>query len=264
VTVADVILTRIAHAENGDNRFRGFSVNDDLAGKETWLGVAVLGITGRRLNATERDLLDDLGVALTVGDPHIWPLKLGRLAASYGGTLAGLAAGALSLDEARIGYWTTGEAARFLVSLRETVKGPHDVAGVETACRARLTSTERLIGFGVAFRPIDERVVILTDRLAARGRDRLEHWQLFTTLADVIFRLKGLRPNMTMAAAAACLDLGFDAREVATVISFLGLSEFLANAAEGAAQMSPALQSLDPAHIRYVGPAARESGRSSR
>jgi hypothetical protein len=260
--VVEPILTRVAHGEDGDNRFRGYSVAHELAGAETWLGVATLGITGRRLTELERGVLDDLGVALTVGDPRVWPLKLARLVSTYGSTLGGLAAGALSLDEARIGHWTTGEAARFLTDLRRTVSGPDDVAGVETACRASLASRGRLIGFGVPFRPIDERVVILTERLLARGRDQLEYWRLFTTLADVVFRLKALRPNMTMGAAAACLDLGFDDRQTATVVSFLGLSDFLANTAEGAAQMSPALQSLDLASIRYVGPPPRDSGRN--
>lgn len=258
------IRTHLAHAEDGDNWFRGFSVRHQLAGKETWLGVAVLGITGRRLNDAERGLLDDLGVALTVADPRIWPLKLGRIVSAYGSTLGGLAAGALSLDEARIGHWTTGEAAHFLTSLRKKIANLEDLQGIEAACRARLDSAERLIGFGVPFRPIDERVVILTERIIVRGRDQLEYWQLFTRLADVVFRLRGLRPNMTMAAAAACLDLGFDPRQTATVISFLGLSDFLSNAAESAAQMPAALQSLDARHIRYVGPPPRDSGRSTR
>ena len=113
-----MIRTRVAHAEWGDNRFYGHSVARDLAGKETWLGLVILGILGRRLSEAERAVVDDLGVALTVADPRIWPLKVSRLVSSYGSTLTALAAGALSLEEARIGHWTTGDSARFLCTVR--------------------------------------------------------------------------------------------------------------------------------------------------
>jgi hypothetical protein len=262
--MVDPILTRLAHAEYGDNWFRGYSVNDDLAGAETWLGIVALGIAGRRLTEPERGLLDDLGVALTVADPRIWPLKLTRLVSSYGSTLTGLAAGALSLDEALIGHWTTGAAARFLREVRNVTTGADDLLGIEEACRTRLAAPERLIGFGVPFRPVDERVVLLTKAIAARGRDQLEYWKLFGAVADAVLKLKGLRPNMTMAAAAACLDLGFDDRQTATIVSLLGMSDFLANAAESAAQKPLALQRLDLASIRYVGHPPRDSGRTPR
>lgn len=262
--MVDPIPTRLAHAEHSDNWFRGYSVSHELAGVETWLGIVALGITGRRLDPDERGLLDDLGVALTVADPRIWPLKLTRLVSAYGSTLTGLAAGALSLDDALIGHWTTGAAARFLRQVRSATLGPNDGPAIEAACRARLASPERLIGFGVPFRPIDERVVLLTRSIVARGRDQLEYWKLFQAVADAVFKLKGLRPNMTMAAAAACLDLGFDDRQTATIISLLGMSDFLANAAESAAEPAPALKALPHASIRYVGPPPRDSGRTSR
>lgn len=262
--MVDSIPTRLAHAEHGDNRFRGYSVSHELAGAETWLGIVALGIGGRRLNEAERGLLDDLGVALTVADPRIWPLKLTRLVSAYGSTLTGLAAGALSLDEALIGHWTTAAAAHFLQQVRQATHGVDDVAGIEAACRTRLASPERLIGFGVPFRAVDERVVLLSKSIAARGRDQLQYWKLFQSVADAVFKFKGLRPNMTMAAAAACLDLGFDAAQTATIVSLLGMSDFLANAAESAAQKSPLLQALDLPSIRYVGPPPRDSGRTPR
>jgi len=260
---AETIPTRVAHAEFGDNRLRGYSVAEDLAGKETWLGITVLGVTGKRLNESERGMLDDLGVVMTVADPHIWPLKVTRLASSYGSTLVGLAAGMLATEEAFIGHWAYGEAVRSLRAIRAKVRAPDDLPGIEAACRELLGSSRRLTGFGVAARPTDERVTMLVPRVAARGRDRLEHWTLFTNVADAVFQLSGLRPNIVSAGAAVFLDLGFDDREAATIGSFLSLSCYLPNAAEGAAQMPPALQVLDVTSIRYVGPPPRDSGRST-
>jgi hypothetical protein len=261
---AEAIPTWVAHAEVGDNRLQGHSVAHELAGTESWLGIVVLGVTGRRLAAPERAMLDDLGVVMTVADPRIWPLKLGRLVASYGSTLAGLAAGTLAMDEALIGNWTFGKMAALLRTLRASVGSPDDSASVEAACRDRLGSDRRILGFGVSSRPVDERVEMLKLRVAERGRERLEYWTLFEHVCEAVFRMKGLRPNIASAAAAVCLDLGFDERETAVISAFIGLSDFLPNAAEGAVQMAPALQSLDAASIRYVGPPPRDSGRTSR
>jgi hypothetical protein len=261
---AESVPTRIAHAEWGDNRLQGHSVANDLLGAEPWLGIVALGVTGRRLTASERGILDDLGVIMTVADPRIWPLKLTRLVASYGDTLAGLAAGALAIDEALIGNWTFRDVAALLRALRRSVTIPDDFSSVEAACRAQLASSRRILGFGIAARPVDERVEMLKLRVAARGRDRLEYWTLFENVCEAVFRMKGLRPNIASAAAAVCLDLGFDERETAVICAFIGLSDFLPNAAEGAVQMSPLLQSLDPASIRYVGPPPRDSGRTPR
>jgi citrate synthase len=258
------IPTRVAHAEVGDNRFWGYSVAEDLAGKESWLGIVVLGVTGRRLNESERGMLDDLGVVMTIADPRVWPLKITRLAAAYGNTLAGLAGGLLTTDEALIGHWTFAESAYLLRTIRAKVNAPTDLSGIETACRDMLGSSRRLRGFGVAARSTDERVTRLVPRVEARLRHHLEYWTLFKNVADSMLRLSGLAPNIGSAAAAICLDLGFDDRETGIIGSFLALSDYLANASEGAAQMPSALQTLDLASVHYVGPPPRESGRTSR
>lgn len=259
---AEEVPTRIGHAEWGDNRFRGYSVRNDLAGSESWLGMVVLGVTGKRLADSERAMLDDLGVVMTVADPHIWPLKLGRIVAAYGNALAGLAAGTLAMDEALIGNWTFGRMANVLQTLRKSVTRTDDLTLIEAAFRERLSSERRILGFGVSSRPVDERVEMLTERVAARGRDQLEYWTFFKNLCAVILRVKGLKPNIASAAAAVCLDLGFDSRQTAVLSAFIGLSDFLPNAAEGALQMSPVLQSLDVASVHYVGPPPRDSGRT--
>jgi hypothetical protein len=82
--------TRVAHAEWGVNRYFGFPV-PDLLGDETLTGLVALAVGARRLPAAEREVLDDIAVAMTLADPRIWPLKMTRLVASYGGGLAGMA-----------------------------------------------------------------------------------------------------------------------------------------------------------------------------
>jgi hypothetical protein len=259
------LRTRVGHAEWGDNRFRGYSVAEDLAGQESFIGLLALGISGRRLNQEECGMLDDLGVVMTVADPRIWPLKLTRIVSSYGGCLAALAAGQLALEEAFVGHYTTGQAAQMLVRARQALgQRALELDCVVKHCEQLLAAGSRLIGVGVPFRPVDERVTMLTERVRARGRDLLPYWQFLQVFSRALELVKNLKPNIGLGAAAVCLDLGLSAAQSAILVSFLGQSDFLANAVEGAAQRAAPLQQLGSEHIRYVGPPERVSPRKLR
>ena len=112
------VFTRVARAGYEEHRFFSWGVFGELTGRETLSGLVAMAVSGRRLDPGEVAMLDDIAAVLTVADPRIWPLKVGRLAASYGGALEGLAAGILSLDCLYVGgYRTTPTAARMLLEL---------------------------------------------------------------------------------------------------------------------------------------------------
>ncbi|MGH7440596.1 MAG: hypothetical protein ACRENE_33310, partial [Polyangiaceae bacterium] len=78
-TAAPVLITRVGHASAGHHRFRGYHVGDELVGKETYFSAVSLALGGRRLDADEAAVLDELSAALLGPDPRIWPWKLCRL-----------------------------------------------------------------------------------------------------------------------------------------------------------------------------------------
>jgi hypothetical protein len=255
--------TRVGHAARGENHFFGHAVGRDLAGRETCTGLLALAIGGRQLSPDERSVLDDIAVVMTVADPRIWPLKLARVVSSYGSTLPAMAAANLCIERALIGHWTSGTAAALLVRLRESIHGAvDDAAAVRREVESALASGERWMGFGVPFREHDERVAALRRCLEQKGRVKLPYFRLLDTLAGAMLELKGLRPNIGGAVAAACLDLGYAPREISLLSVALGQADYLANAVEGAAQMPAVLRNLPAEVIRYVGPGPRESPRS--
>jgi hypothetical protein len=257
-----IVPTRVGHAEWGDNRVFGYSVAQELAGKESYVGLLSLAVAGRRLTASECALLDDLAVVITVADPRIWPLKLVRVVSSYGACLAAFAAGELCLDEAFVGHFTTGEAARMLFETRCALGDRcFELEAVTEHVRALLAPGKRLLGIGVPFRPVDERVVMLTERVCARGRADLPFWRLFLLFQTALERVKKLRPNIGLAAAALCLDLGFLPRECAILVASLGSADFLANAVEGSLQAPAVLRELPQSAIVYRGCEPRTSPR---
>lgn len=259
MTLLPSLPTRVGQARHGDNHFFGLSVGDDLAGRETVTGLIALSIAGRRLAPEERAVLDDVAVVMTVADPRIWPLKLTRVLSAYGSALPAMAAANLCIEHAHIGHFTTGVAAQNLVELARAVAAGDDVAG---AVNEMLGRGGRFMGFGVPFRPRDERVVSLRGCLLARGRAAKPYWKLFEALCEVMYAQKGLSPNIGLGVAAACLDLGFSPREISLLAVALGQTDYLANGVEGAAQAPDVLRELPPHTVRYVGSAPRKSPRA--
>jgi hypothetical protein len=216
----------------------------------------------------ERAVLDDLATVITVGDPRVWPLKLVRVVSAYGGAMAAVAAGTASFAGARVGYPAAGLAAEVLATIGERIAAARSTghASAEAIlgdeCQRLLAGGGRPFGFGVPFRPRDERLMMLTERVAARGRRDLAHWRIFEQVAETIRRIRGLEPNVGLGAAAVCLDIGFTPTQIGPLITALGSADFWANAVEGAQQASPCMQTLPLGSVRYVGPAPISSPRA--
>ena len=254
------IRTRVAKHLLGDNRYFGHSALFELVGKETLTTMMALAVTGRRVTAEERDLLDDLCVIMTSADPRIWPLKLARVVASYGGTLAGYTASMLPMEGHQIGPWVAGCAAKMYVDLdRFTGTFAGDRAD---AVRAFIAQSKHFHGYGVPLRASDERLDALERRMRACGRDRRKYWRLHEALAEGLWEQKKLRPNITAGFAAMLLDLEFSPREASMMTLIQNSNTFAANAFEGARQQVDALRKLPDDCVEYVGKPGRVSPRA--
>ena len=257
------IVTHVARARWEDHRFRGWGALHELAGQESYLGITALAATGRRFDAEDRGMLDDLAVILSgAADPRIWPLKITRLVGSYGGTIAGFVAGQLCTECDAIGPWVTGPAGRMLMAISEATKTStgEDFAGI---VRGVLKDFRRLPGFGVAFRPQDERLLALRRRLEARGRTARPWWTLLERVAEVVRADRGIEPNVAAACAAMLLDMGMTPREAQLVTNFANQNTFIANAIEAADQSSATLRTLPESCVRYTGREPRETPRAT-
>jgi hypothetical protein len=254
------ITTRVGHAAWGENYYFGHAVNHELAGNESYTGLVALAVGAKRLSAEDRAVLDDIAVIMTVADGRIWPLKMTRVIASYGTTLPAIAAANLCIERAMIGHWTSGTAARALVDLEQALgENLDDTSRVRAYVKERLTAGHRWMGFGVPFRDHDERVESLTRCLTRRNRHNHRYFLLLSTLADVLFEEKGLRPNVGAAVGAACLDLGFTPSEISLLSVALGQTDYLSNAWESARHPREVLRRLPESNVKFAGRARRES-----
>jgi hypothetical protein len=258
-----VIVTRVAHAGVDDHRFFGHGALEDLLGHETQTGLLGLGILGRRLAPDERELLDAMGVSLMAADPRIWPLKLGRLVASYGEMLAGYAAGQLAMIGPKVGARTTTAAAEHLIRLRTLIGEERDEAVVASHIEAYIRTEARLEGYGVPLREKDERLEALRPYMVRTGRAERPYWRLQETLSATLRKSRPVEPNIIIGIAAGLLDMGCNPAQAGALATFLIDQCFVGNTFEAAQQMSPDARRLPDACIDYVGRAPRRSPRSA-
>lgn len=256
------LSTRVGHAEHGDNRFRGRSVRDELTGALPYWSLISVAVGHRPLDADECDLLDALSVAACAADPRIWPLKAVRLGSAGGSATLGMCAGLLVTDGVH-GPRSTTDAARLFATLRARV-GDDDgddalAAALAPELAARILP---LPGFGVAARPLDERVAAFDDWCARAGRSLGPTWALMRRVEARLVAQRRTPVNITGATAALLLDLGFTPAQVHLPALFVAIPNFVANAAEGAAQAPAVLRELPTAAVRYVGRPPRRSPRA--
>ena len=257
------LTTCVAHAGWDEHSFCGHRLFEELAGTDGLWSLLSLASGGPRLDARAASVLDDIAACLAVADPRIWPLKITRLAAAYGGGTPALSAGLLLFCTSWVGTRPIVDAAAGLAGLaRELGERAADPAAVAGLVRSRLASGERFAGFGVPSRPRDERVEALRRCLIRRGEDGGKHWRMLTIMAGVMEEEKGLPLNIAGASAAACLDLGLDSHQLHGLpVAFL-LTPFIANALEGASQAPGLLRRLPEEWLDYRGPPPRLSPRS--
>jgi hypothetical protein len=259
----EAIRTRVAWTGWDDHKFCGHWAFAELAGNESYTGLLALAITGRRLSRDHCAVLDDLAGVMTMAEPRIWATKALRLVAAFGGTLSACCAANLCLEGNVVGPWTTTRAARSLLSLSSSLGGRlSDPEAVRRETLTLLAAQKRLTGFGVPFRPYDERLRALVRCVEKRGRDRLPFWTLQVAMSDVLRREKGLEPNIGIGSASVCLDLGLSPDEIAPLVVALNQHLIYANAVEGARQAPSVLRRLPDERIEYVGRPPRRSARA--
>lgn len=260
----DPIETHVAHASTRSHRLFGYDLFSEVAGVASLWDLIALCVRGPALSATDRAVLDDLIGCCTVADPRLPPLKLVRLAAAHGSVLAGCAAGLLALEDAFIGPWSAGAAARWLRDVEPALRdAPDPAAEALRAVDQALARDGVLPGFGVPFRDRDERVAALDACLRRRGRAGRRYWRALRAVEAAAVARKGIGANIGAGVAACLLDLGFSPREIPTVSALLALPCILANAYESASQRAPAMQAVDPSAVEYVGPPHRTSPRAA-
>ncbi len=256
------LLTHVGHAGHGDNRFRGHGVHG-LTGTLPYWSLISVAVGHRPLSAADCAVLDALSVAACAADPRIWPLKAVRLGSAHGSATLGLCAGLLVTDGVH-GPRVSGLAAEVFAVVRREIGDEADEAALEQALERHFAVRVRPIpGFGVAARGADERVTAFTDWCDREGRELGPYWRLMRRIEAIAIRRRRTPVNISGAAAAVLLDLGFAPTQIHLPALFVIMQNFVANAAEGALQAPEVLRELPAAAVRYVGAPPRRSPRSA-
>jgi hypothetical protein len=256
------IITSVGHAGIHDYAVRDKMLYRDMGGRTSFLALLSYGLAGVELNALEVQVMDELALCVYVPEPRVWPLKLGRIAASYGRPATGLAVAMLALDGNLIGANTASQAAHDLSQLCAATE-KLDAATLDAQLDAYVGTKPRLAGFGVPGRPADERLVALLASLSRLDVLKRPHTALAHALLKKMLAAHSVEANIALFIAAICLDLGFKPEHVTSVTLILMSVPVITNALEGALQQAPSLVCLPIAALDYRGVAPRVSPRSA-
>ena len=262
------LRTNLAHAGWRDHILRGRSLFRHLIGSTSFWNLWSLALGGPKLSRSDELVLDALAVSSSAADPRLPPMKVIRLLGSYGGVMAAVAGGLAYQEEASIGTWTAGAAARDLADLATAMaEVPDGGSGPPGEAVALVLDSWRALGrrpagFGVPARNVDERVVGLRPCLQALGRCEAPFWRLAEEVERCLTKRRPAPLNIAGAAAAACLDLGFKPRQICVLTIAFAQHSFVGNALEGAAAAPEILRRLPTSAVDYRGPPPRRSPRS--
>jgi hypothetical protein len=257
--------TQTAYWAFDEPRYFGYRVFEELAGRESWTSLMALSILGHRVSPELCGVLDDAVGVMTLADPRIWPLKLTRVAGSYGGFLAALAAGTLSENEARIGPWACVDASKVLCAFHAELDGRQDDAAYVREVLAAYRKKHRFVwGFGTPYRGRDERVVAFRRCMERRGRSQLPYYRTMAALSLAMKEATKAEPNIGGVLSSALLDMGLTPDEVGTMVVALAQHMFFAQAIESARTANPELRELPGEYVTYSGREARVSPRARR
>jgi hypothetical protein len=251
--------TIVGHAGFHDHRFFGHAILADLLGKAGFAEVVWLSIAGTLPTQAQVEVLGDCAVVAAAADPHSWPFKLTRLAASYGHPAQGVAAAFAASPESKFAPQRFGRAAEILETLRARTPDDGDNSLREALVDVLRGGTEP---FGVAYRKQDERLEGLRRVVHARARGDLPYWRLAERTIDLARNEHRLEPHFTFGVAAYALDAGLRVREIRLLGVLMLVPSLLANAAESADQCADVLRRLPTACVTYDGPAPRRSPRA--
>jgi len=179
----------------------------------SWMGLLLLGVTGRRLSENQIRLFDAIwAMSVSYPDPRIWNNRVAALAGTVRSTAGLASAGAAAISEAQIfGGRANIAAVDFIIEAKKLVDNGQDL---ESVIKNELKTNRAIYGYG---RPIvreDERnqpiLNIAKDLGLADGPHLKLALEVNKILSEGRWRMK---MNITGLAAALGADQGLSARE---------------------------------------------------
>lgn len=192
--------------------YRGRDLLNELT-DTSWMGLLLLGITGREFSEKQVKLFDTLwALAVSYPDPRLWNNRVAALAGTVRST-AGLAStGALSISEAKIyGGRVNVAAIDFIIKAKQLVDEGKDLSEI---VKTELKSRRVVPGYG---RPIvnrDERNKPLLKIVDELGFSKGQHLRLALEVEKILSEGRWrMKMNVTGLAAALGADQGLSVRE---------------------------------------------------
>ena len=235
--------------------FREADLHADLEGC-SWMDVYLYGITGRRFDAAQLELLEAMWVITSYPDARIWNNRVAALAGSSRST-SSLALGAgLAVSEAHIyGRGNEMQAVDFFIRThRALVAG----ASLEDCIAQEIATHRRVAGYGRPVLDGDERIAPIMALARSLGLADGPHVALAGEVEKALARGgRELSLNYGGLISAFGADLGFTPQEFCLFTFPVFLAGMAPVFVEASERTEGSLFPIPTTHVRYTGKAPR-------
>lgn len=235
--------------------FRGNDLHHDLKDMD-WVALYVFGITGRRFEPRQLELMHAIWTCTSYPDARIWNNRVAALAGSARSTGNLAMAAALAVSEASIyGRGIDIRAADFFLRARRALA---EGGTLEASVRAELQAHRSIAGYGRPIANGDERIAPMMALARELGLADGPHLALAFEVER--FLLAGRwrwRMNYGALVAALGADLGLSAREYYHFMFPAFLAGMPPCYVEASEKPEAALFVLPCEQVHYEGPPAR-------
>lgn len=190
--------------------FRGHDLHAELKDMD-WVELYVFGITGRRLNAAQVEMLHAIWVYTSYPDARLWNNRVAALAGSSRSSANLGIVAALAVSEATVYGGLAGlRSISFLIETqRKLEQGQPLEVIVLSEARAR-----RIYGYGRPINSTDERIPWIMALAKKLKLDQGNHLKLAFAVEEILLpQFPKLRMNYAAVHAALIADMGLTARE---------------------------------------------------
>jgi hypothetical protein len=254
-----IIETRVGHIGYEDHQFCGRSVFQEMATEIRTPFDAIALALGVTPDDDDREALRLVTLCTTSADARVWPLKLCRLLSCWGDPMVGFFGAQLVSAGKLMGPGTASGAARALHFVAERTRGDTSVQAVgEALDQWRAEHSRKISGFGVPFRPQDERLRALRRLVEGTALQDRPYWRLQEKVVQALATRISEQPNVALGATALLLDVGVAPERCSLALSLCMSHMFTAHVLE-AATTDRALRSLPAEHVAYAGAAPRST-----
>lgn len=198
--------------------FRNQDLHHEL-GSLDWFSLNLFGITGRKFQQNELEVLNYIWLSTSYADIRIWPNRIAALASTTRTTpILSMVGGIASCDAELFVAKPLVSCLSMYLSIGKKISEHHSLNDI---IEEKINHKKTIFGYGRPITSTDERVPHLVKFLHDREMDNGRYFKMAFKIEAILKEKKQIQMNIAALYAAVCADFGFNEVQMNLFVSLL-------------------------------------------